>query len=250
MVRKEKTYYQEIQDSKKLLKYAQALHQTYYQRKRALAITKLFPKMKDEKVLDVGCGGGFYSLIAAKKGAQDIIGVDMEKICVKATRLNLYKNMTLSNDGIVADCTNLPFANGTFNLILCIDVVEHIKHDKKLIRELFRILKSEGFLVISSQNSFSINFLLEGFYQRIIRRKKWMGWDPTHIRFYNPKSFFNLFKNFRVLKIVGTYYVPYNIIGLKFLREIIVTVNEFFESKCDQSPWNFCGWGIACLLKK
>lgn len=79
------------------------------------------------------------------------------------------------------------------------------------------------------------------------------GWDPTHVRFYNPRQLFDLLRNFEILKIVGTYYIPYGVYELlpsRFLREIVIKINELFEKRCDRAPWNLCGWGIACLCKK
>lgn len=246
----QKPYYKEIQEPQEFLEHYLSLYQTFYERKRVSAITKLLPKVRNQKILDVGCGGGFYSFMVAKRGARDIVGIDLEEVCVRASRVNIFGNVNILIDGVVADSTNLPFSAENFDLVLCIDVIEHVEEDRKLIQELFRVLKPCGFLVISSQNSFSLNYLLEGFFQRIASRKKWMGWDPTHVRFYNPKSFFDLLRDFEILKVVGTYFVPYELLPLGLLREMIVKINELFETRCDRTPWNLCGWGVACLCKK
>jgi 2-polyprenyl-6-hydroxyphenyl methylase/3-demethylubiquinone-9 3-methyltransferase len=247
---RQKPYYRRIQKSEDFLDHYLRLYDTSYEQKRVAAIKKLLPKVKNKRILDVGCGGGFYSFIVAKQGACNIVGVDLEKACIKAAQLNLDRKMSLSIDGVVADTTKLPFRNESFDLVLCVDVIEHVEADRKVICELFGLLKPQGFLVISSQNSFSLNFLLEGFFYRIVRREKWMGWDTSHVRFYNPKSFSHLLQDFKIFKIVGTYYFPYMMLPSKFLRETIMKLNQFFETRCNRTPWNLCGWGIACLCKK
>lgn len=57
-----------------------------------------------------------------------------------------YKNVDLNPDlaDEVADITNIPYADMSFDLILCAHVLGHVPDEKKAIEELFRVLKPEG----------------------------------------------------------------------------------------------------------
>jgi 2-polyprenyl-6-hydroxyphenyl methylase/3-demethylubiquinone-9 3-methyltransferase len=131
---------------------------------------------------------------------------------VKAVMLNLRKNGYLKIEGIVADATALPFRENCFDFIMCIDVIEHVKEDFKLLFEARRVLRNHGNFVVATQNSRSLNYIIEAPLQRyIIGNRRWMGWDSTHLRFYTPKSLVSLLMNsgFSVIKVAGTYFVPF-----------------------------------------
>jgi SAM-dependent methyltransferase len=50
---------------------------------------------------------------------------------------------------VQGDLTRLPFPDGTFDVITALDVVEHIRDDERALRELFRVLRTEGVLLVT-----------------------------------------------------------------------------------------------------
>ena len=258
-------YYKTYMDPESFLRHYTLLHTGNYARMKHIAILRLFPvSLKDKRILDAGCGGGFYSLLAARKGGSNIVLLDFESVCVKAAKLNLLKNAGLNTKGIRADVTKLPLRSEIFDFVLCIDLVEHIRSDDSLLKEVKRILNVGGLLLISTQNSFSLNYLIEGFFHhQVLKKRKWMGWDPTHVRFYNPKSLFSLLRDigFEITNVSGTYFIPYRLFfweGLpplfskifgaigSFLRR----VNQILEMQCDTMFLRIFGWGIICSCIK
>ena len=74
--------------------------------------------------------------------------------------------------------------------------------EEKIFEDLFNLLKDGGKLILTTQNSFSLNFLIEGTYNKIKNpNKKWLGWDRTHIRFYTPNKLRKFASNLNVKKI-------------------------------------------------
>ena len=76
-------------------------------------------------------------------------------------------------EGIVVDVLNLnhdplPYAEGTFDLITCTEVVEHLEHYRRTLREIYRVLKPGGVLVLSTPNVLNlksrIRYLFFGFF--------------------------------------------------------------------------------------
>lgn len=75
-------YYFQIKDIRKFLSHYLEIYRSDYSKTRARKIINLFPiSMKSKKVLDIGCGGGFYSLAACRKGARDITLLDVSSVC-------------------------------------------------------------------------------------------------------------------------------------------------------------------------
>lgn len=73
---------------------------------------ELFP----EKVLDVGCGSGILSLLCARLGAQEVVGIDVCKHAVEVSRRNVELNGL--EDKITITDLSLQEIKGTFDMIL------------------------------------------------------------------------------------------------------------------------------------
>ena len=119
-------------------------------RGRASLILKFLNKIeKNDLVLDAGCGYGFYSLTLSKKW-KEVYALDLEK--ERIDELNKIIKTRQEFSGIKTfegSLTNIPFKEKFFDLILCSEVLEHIKEDKKALSELSRVLKQGGYLILS-----------------------------------------------------------------------------------------------------
>lgn len=97
------------------------------------------------KIFDAGCGTGIYSFTLAKNNK--IIGVDVGKDKIEYLKsVNIFDNVSFE----VGDLCKLKFPDNSFDLIICSDVLEHIKDDKKAFKELSRVLNFGGKLLITT----------------------------------------------------------------------------------------------------
>lgn len=98
-------------------------------------------KLKEITILDGGCGYG--SLTARLKSCGKIIGLDATwEACLFCHKKHGVK-VTQSR------IENTPFSDNTFDFIFAIDTIEHIKNDLQALKELYRILRPKGFLVVT-----------------------------------------------------------------------------------------------------
>ena len=49
----------------------------------------------------------------------------------------------------VADITNIPYPDNTFDAVIALDVIEHIKNDEEALREIYRVLRPQGMAIIT-----------------------------------------------------------------------------------------------------
>jgi len=105
---------------------------------------------KKDKILDAGCGYGVYSIILADKGYK-VNSVDIEKRRIDALN-SMKEEYPKIKDMIntkVSSLTKLPYKNEEFDIVLCSEVLEHIKEHEKAFFEISRVLKKGGFLIFS-----------------------------------------------------------------------------------------------------
>ncbi len=114
----------------------------------------LNPK-KGQLILEAGCGPGIYSLYIATKGSI-VHAVDLNsKKINKAKGLNNILNLNI--DFREESITNLPYKDNFFDKVLCSEVLEHIKEDKKAMKEISRVTKNKGIIILSvpAKNKFN-----------------------------------------------------------------------------------------------
>ncbi|MBD0343518.1 MAG: 3-demethylubiquinone-9 3-O-methyltransferase [Coleofasciculus sp. Co-bin14] len=102
------------------------------------------------KALDVGCGGGFTCEFMAKRGVV-VSGVDQSIKCIKAAQSHADMSQ-LKIDYRHGFAENLPYHDNTFDMVICVDVLEHVADIKTTLLEINRVLKPEGILFFDTIN--------------------------------------------------------------------------------------------------
>jgi len=145
------------------------------------------------KILDLGCGDGRLSAELVKKG-HEVWGVDIFSGGIADAKQKGIK-------AIEADIEEkLPFQDSSFDLVLILDVLEHLYDGESVMKEVHRILKKDGKTIISYPNQFDLrnrfNMLLgRGIIHWSHRKYKEVhAWEYGHIRFLLYKELEELLK--------------------------------------------------------
>lgn len=101
-----------------------------------------------KKVLDVACGEGYGSFLLANT-ACTVVGVDISTESVLHAQ-EKYKKNNLSY--VQGSATNLPFEDACFDVVVSFETIEHLYEQELMIKEIRRVLKDDGVLIISSPN--------------------------------------------------------------------------------------------------
>lgn len=130
--------------------------------KRTLGILKRFLEraglstdLQGRKILDLGCGMGGLSTALAQEGAQ-VTSLDYNRAYCEITRLR-GRRYDLNLSPVNAAGEGLPFTGGAFDLVICMDVLEHVQEPEKLLAEVSRVLKPSGLLYITAINRYAFN---------------------------------------------------------------------------------------------
>jgi len=146
-----------------------------------------------EKIIDVGCGDGYYLYLLSNLGLKlNLTGVDFDKKALESARKNLKgKKVRLVHGNLMS---KLPFADSFFDKAVMSEVVEHLPNDVKGLKEAKRILKKNGTLVITVPNANypflwdPVNWLLEKLFSTHIKSGFWAGIWNQHLRLYKPRE--------------------------------------------------------------
>lgn len=171
-----------------------------------------------EKVLDVGCGDGYYLHLLANLGINlKITGVDNNQEALASARRNIKRKKVKLIEG---DTLKLPFRGNTFDKIIASEVLEHLPNDQVGINELHRVLKKGGKIVISVPHKNypflwdPINWILERFLNYHIKNGFWAGIWNQHERLYSEVALKFLLKKegFKDIKteILTSICLPFN----------------------------------------
>lgn len=126
---------------------------SWYVRRELRKIRNIFGS-KEISILDAGTGYAQYSYFMAKNlQPNNILAVDIKEAWIEDSR-DFFKFLNIKNiEFQIKDLTELNF-NSQFDLITCIDVMEHIELDIKVFQNFYKALKKGGFLIINSPSIF------------------------------------------------------------------------------------------------
>ncbi len=188
-------------------------------RRRAKLLVEEMKLKPTDKILDVGCGDGFYLFLLTKlvKFKNKLIGIDLQLESIEAAkRLVPHKSIQY----IVGDITKYPFKKESFDKIICSEVIEHFDSDLIGLKAMNRLLKKGGNLFITVPNLCypffwdPINWILQHFFGTHIKSGLWAGIWNMHDRLYTVDRIINVVKNagFNVEKVQGLthYCLPFN----------------------------------------
>lgn len=109
------------------------------------------PELRDRRVLDAGCGPGWYTEFAVNAGAE-VTAFDLTEEFVNRTRARVGPNVRVDQ----ADLSYaLPYDDGAFDVVMCPLVLHYLKDWSLPLSELHRVLAPTGMLVFSTHHPFA-----------------------------------------------------------------------------------------------
>jgi len=132
---------------------------------------------RPERALDLGCGDG---RLTRELQAADVTAVDVSLVALKRARSRIPDATLL----LVTPGQPLPFADSSFELVLCAETLEHVQDVQRLLSELRRVLVPGGTLAISTPAHGRGTGLM------VLRRGFESVFDPLspHLRFFSRRS--------------------------------------------------------------
>jgi len=126
-------------------------------------------------VIDYGCGPGRYTTKLAEcvgdKGK--VYALDIHKLAIKTVRRKIEKNNLKNIEPILIDGYNSTLPNGTADVVCAIDMFPGVKKPTDLLKELRRIIKKDGILIIDGWHETRNHQLPSSVIQKILDSEIW-----------------------------------------------------------------------------
>ena len=103
---------------------------------------------KGRRVLDAGCGSGYGTARLAQE-AREVLGIDVSQEAVDDARQE-YQAANLRFE--CGDCLNIPAADGSFDLVVAFEIIEHLSDWRRFLAQARRVLAPDGQFVVSTPN--------------------------------------------------------------------------------------------------
>lgn len=136
------------------------------------------PLRKTNRLLDVGSGSAFFAEIALKRG-WEVYGTELTDATISLAE---KKGLNMSKGRL----EDVQFEANSFDLVVCIEVIEHISFPQSFTSEIHRVLRSGGAVYISTPN-----------FDSLLRRKLKGQYDvinyPNHLSYFTAKTLNSLF---------------------------------------------------------
>lgn len=146
------------------------------------------PFCREKIVLDIASGTGYGSRFLLQHGAAKIIPADIDPAALEHTLLQLSDFSPERVEPVQVGEDVIPLADDAVDVIVCMETIEHVKNDKNFVKELNRVLKPGGVLLISTPNALVTN------------PKGGKPLNPFHLREYAPNDLKELLSPFFQIK--------------------------------------------------
>jgi SAM-dependent methyltransferase len=131
-----------------------------------------------ERVLDLGCGTGSNAPWYRRHGARVVVGVELDEASASQAALVLDRVICGSMETAILEL------DGTFDLIVCADVLEHLADPWKLVCQLGRLASASTVLAVSMPNVRFVSAIVRIAFGRGFEYQEQGIFDVTHLRFF------------------------------------------------------------------
>lgn len=144
------------------------------------------------KVLDFGCGDGFFASVSFKNSnlIKNLVGIDL----TSNLRTTIAKNNQIYQKLFLYDGRKLPFQKNSFDSVASNCVFEHIPKIADSVAEIYRVLKPGGYCVTSVMtdqwDNLQLGRKIVGFWY-----SKWMRQNQVHVSLLSSKGWQKLFES-------------------------------------------------------
>jgi ubiquinone/menaquinone biosynthesis C-methylase UbiE len=168
--------------------------QRYLLRRFHRQIALLVEMVGAEKILDAGCGEGFVvSYLLQENDRSTITGIDCSLEAIEMARQMVPSVLSEVEGGVlfdVGDLREMPYGDDSFDLVMCLEVLEHLPDPHRGLRELKRVTSAHCLVSVPHEPFFRATNFLRG------KHVPAWGRDPEHLQLWTARQFRRLVEQY------------------------------------------------------
>ena len=125
------------------------------------------------QLLEIGCGAGNFLVRAADRGF-DVTGLEYSPYAAERARKNLHGRGRV----LVGEVSSLADQSNAYDVCVLCDVIEHVRHPDEFVRDIWRLLKPGGALLVVTPS-------LDSWSARVLGAR-WMEFKAEHLYYFSP----------------------------------------------------------------
>jgi SAM-dependent methyltransferase len=126
--------------------------------------------LKPKSVLDIGCAKGYLVYLFYEKGIE-AYGVDVSRYAINESPKEIRNRLYILD----IEKDSLPFANDYFDLVIGLELLEHLFYFDNMLKELKRVLKNNGYIFFTTPTPKSWDALFDKTHVNVRSRSFWIG---------------------------------------------------------------------------
>lgn len=149
-------------------------------------IVSLIP-LRPKTILDVGCASGWFLSQISKSYPEALsIGVDVYDKALSYGKKH-YPHISFRK----SNAEKLPFRSHSFDLVISTEVLEHVENPKKMISEIYRVTKPQGYAIIELDSGNKLFALVWHLWTHLQGKV----WNHAHLHIFTPDKLIQLLKD-------------------------------------------------------
>ena len=183
-------------------------------------LIKSFSKKKI-KLLDIGVGDAVYESLLSKKSQEmtQVYGIDISKEQLKRGKKYLKEAKVID-----LNSEKIPYKDEFFDIVIASEILEHVFYPDRVLAEASRVLKKNGYLILTYPNSGSLQLRLSLLF---IGSSPLLNYPANreHIRFFNKANIIKMVKGLEIVQyrglgsfLFGKWNFPFKIITPRVLQ--------------------------------
>jgi len=177
-------------------------------------VINLLKNNHKRKILDIGCGNGSLLFKLADK-FDELYGIDISPSRIKEAQELAKQKFSANNNKFHFFVQNIDekidFSENTFDVIICLAVLEHIFDPYFVVGEINRTLKPKGIFILEVPNVAYLKYRIQLLFGKLPVTSspfnwKEIGWDGGHLHYFTKKTLSRLLKEsgFKILAVSGS----------------------------------------------
>ncbi len=177
-----------------------------------------------ENMLDVGCGDGSRTLRLAQYfniDRKNLYGLDNDQNLVDQC------NQNFNSSRLDLEVDTIPYSEGKFDIVICNQVLEHLKNYQNAINHIIRVTKVGGYIVLGVPN---LAHLINRIYLLLGRQPMCIAIDGSHVRGFTHKNLslrLSAMKDVKLMDSKGALIYPLPFFLGKLLSKYLISLSGY-----------------------